>query len=95
MSYARPTAGGGVPTMQQSNIYVAYLPKSYTKTELEQLFLPYGAVLDAKILLGLYNNFEYFIFTIFSHVSFSYNMQLPLLSLITFAYSIDQILLRE
>ena len=43
-------------SMQQANLYVANLPKHYTKSELEQMFLPYGSLLEAKILLGMYLN---------------------------------------
>jgi hypothetical protein len=40
------------PALQQANLYVANLPKHYTKTELEQMFLPYGSLIETKILLG-------------------------------------------
>ena len=57
--------GGGSGGLQQSNLYVANLPKHYTKTELEQLFLPYGALLETKILLGVF-----MLLIVHLHVSF-------------------------
>lgn len=39
------------PQVQQANLYVANLPKYYTKTELEEMFQPYGQLIEAKILL--------------------------------------------
>jgi ELAV/HuD family splicing factor len=47
VSLARPAS----PSIQQANLYVAGLPKHYTKADLEQMFLPYGALIEAKILL--------------------------------------------
>jgi hypothetical protein len=41
------------PALTQANLYVANLPKHYTKTELEQMFLPYGQLLDTKVMLGV------------------------------------------
>lgn len=44
-------ARAATPQVQQANLYVANLPKYYTKTELEEMFQPYGQLIEAKILL--------------------------------------------
>jgi len=47
VSLARPAT----PSMQQANLYVANLPKHYSKTDLENMFLAYGPLIETKILL--------------------------------------------
>jgi len=47
VSLARPAS----PSIQQANLYVAGLPKHYTKADLEQMFVPYGPLVETKILL--------------------------------------------
>jgi len=39
------------PTIVQANVYVANLPKHYTKADIEQMFIPYGPLIETKILL--------------------------------------------
>lgn len=36
---------------QPANVYVAGIPKSYTKQELFQMFSPYGSIMDHKVLV--------------------------------------------
>jgi len=47
VSLARPAS----PSIQQANLYVANLPKHYTKADIEQMFVPYGPLIETKILL--------------------------------------------
>lgn len=47
VSYARPSSSA----IKNANLYVAYLPKTYTQTELETLFRPFGAIITSKILV--------------------------------------------
>ena len=47
VSYARPSSS----TIKNANLYVAYLPKNYTQTELEALFRPFGNIITSKILI--------------------------------------------
>lgn len=47
VAYARPAAG-----TTQTNLYVANLDSKVTKEVLDQIFAPYGHVIDSKILFG-------------------------------------------
>ncbi len=74
VSYARPGA-----VMTPANIYVAGLPKLYSKTDLEQTFLPYGSIIETKILFGMLDfpfsfSFSFsFLFFFFSFLRISAN----------------------
>ncbi|KAL5486691.1 hypothetical protein EMCRGX_G019205 [Ephydatia muelleri] len=46
VSYARPSS----TSIKNANLYVAYLPKSYNQTDLENLFRPFGTIITSKIL---------------------------------------------
>ncbi len=47
VSYARPSS----TSIKNANLYVAYLPKTFTQLELETLFSPYGNIITSKILI--------------------------------------------
>lgn len=47
VSYARPSS----TTIKNANLYVAYLPKSFTQVDLESLFQPFGNIITSKILI--------------------------------------------
>ena len=47
VSYARPSS----TTIKNANLYVAYLPKTYTQMDLENLFRPFGNIITSKILI--------------------------------------------
>ena len=47
VSYARPSC----TTIKNANLYIAYLPKTFTQGELEALFRPFGNIITSKILL--------------------------------------------
>lgn len=47
VSYARPSS----VAIKNANLYVAYLPKSYTQTELDALFRPFGTIITSKVLI--------------------------------------------
>lgn len=47
VSYARPSSAN----IKNANLYVAYLPKTFTQGELESLFRPYGTIITSKILV--------------------------------------------
>ena len=47
VSYARPSSAN----IKNANLYVAYLPKTFTQGELEGLFRPYGTIITSKILI--------------------------------------------
>ena len=47
VSYARPSC----TTIKNANLYIAYLPKSFTQEDLEELFRPCGNIITSKILL--------------------------------------------
>lgn len=47
VSYARPSSS----TIKNANLYIAYLPKSYTQEELLALFRPFGSIITSKILI--------------------------------------------
>ena len=47
VSYARPSSS----TIKNANLYIAYLPKTYTQTELEAMFRPHGKIITSKILI--------------------------------------------
>jgi len=49
VSLAHPIPG--VTGTEQANLYVANLPKHLTKIDLEQMFIPYGTLIETKILL--------------------------------------------
>ncbi|CAG0914833.1 unnamed protein product [Notodromas monacha] len=46
VSYARPSS----ETIKGANLYVSGMPKSWTQTELESLFAPYGKIITSRIL---------------------------------------------
>ena len=46
VSYARPSS----TSIKNANLYVAYLPKSYNQSDLENLFRPFGTIITSKIL---------------------------------------------
>lgn len=47
VSLARPAN----PSVQQANLYVANLPKHYSKADLETMFMNFGPIIETKILL--------------------------------------------
>ena len=47
VSYARPSS----TAIKNANLYVAYLPKTFTQSDLEALFLPFGGIITSKILV--------------------------------------------
>lgn len=47
VSYARPSSA----TIKNANLYIAYLPKTYTQADLEGLFRPFGTIITSKILI--------------------------------------------
>jgi len=52
VGYARPPAA----QVQQGNLYISNIPTSMTKEQLEQIFSPYGKVVDSKILVDKSTN---------------------------------------
>lgn len=48
MSYARPSSSD----IQHANLYVSKLDPSVTKERLDELFSPFGTIIDSKILYG-------------------------------------------
>lgn len=47
VSYARPSSA----TIKNANLYIAYLPKTYTQIELEDTFRQFGKIITSKILI--------------------------------------------
>lgn len=47
VSYARPSS----VQIKNANLYIAYLPKTYTQTDLEAMFRPFGTIITSKILI--------------------------------------------
>ncbi len=51
VSYARPSSN----SIKNANLYVAYLPKTFSQLDLEALFSPYGTIITSKILIDTDN----------------------------------------
>jgi RNA recognition motif-containing protein len=49
VSYARPSSSD----IQHANLYVSKLDLSITKEKMDELFAPYGTIIDSKILIGI------------------------------------------
>lgn len=47
VSYARPSS----VQIKNANLYIAYLPKTYSQADLEAMFRPYGTIITSKILI--------------------------------------------
>ncbi len=47
VSYARPSS----TTIKNANLYVAYLPKTFTQMDLEEMFGCFGGIITSKILM--------------------------------------------
>jgi len=47
VSYARPSCS----TIKNANLYVANLPKSFTQSQLEEMFRLYGNIITSKVLM--------------------------------------------
>ena len=47
VSYARPSS----VQIKNANLYIAYLPKTYTQADLEAMFRPFGTIITSKILI--------------------------------------------
>ena len=47
VSYARPSS----VQIKNANLYIAYLPKTYTQADLDALFRPFGTIITSKILI--------------------------------------------
>lgn len=47
VSYARPSSN----SIKNANLYVAYLPKTFSQLQLETLFSPFGNIITSKILV--------------------------------------------
>jgi hypothetical protein len=50
VSYARPSSSD----IQHANLYVSKLDPSVTKEKMDEIFAPYGTIIDSKILVGNY-----------------------------------------
>ncbi len=48
VSYARPSSSD----IQHANLYVSKLDPSVTKEKMDEIFAPYGTIIDSKILVG-------------------------------------------
>lgn len=47
VSYARPSS----TAIRNANLYVAYMPKTWTQADLESSFRPYGSIITSKVLV--------------------------------------------
>lgn len=47
VSYARPSSA----TIKNANLYIAYLPKTFTQADLESYFMAHGKIITSKILI--------------------------------------------
>ena len=58
LSYRWASVPSGAATGVDENIYVAGLPKTFTKQQVEAIFAPYGRILNIKILVEPLNSHQ-------------------------------------